>query len=233
MEDVMRRFFRRQSTVVLARLQGKQARKDTRHWTPPGEKALDVQRIFQMNTWDAQLRADIEPILVQLYAEVGRGVFDAFGIADAAFNVHQVEVSRAIERRVNKITNINKTTADAIRTQISSGELAGESIPDIASRVRSAFSDASTYRSRLIARTEVVGGSNEGNHLAAKQSGVVQTKQWLSAHDARVRPEHVAMDGETVLLANDFSNGLQFPEEPNCRCVCIFSDEAPAEAILG
>jgi len=43
-------------------------------------------------------------------------------------------------------------------------------------------------------------------------------KQWITARDDRVRDEHAAMDGETVPLDGMFSNGMEGPGEPNCRC---------------
>ena len=73
-----------------------------------------------------------------------------------------------------------------------------------------------------VARTEVTKAANFGTHEAAKQSGVVKTKLWLSSRDDRVRDEHEAIDGETVKLDGTFSNGLEYPSEPMCRCVLTF-----------
>lgn len=44
---------------------------------------------------------------------------------------------------------------------------------------------------------------------------------WISQRDDRVRDEHAQLDGEIVLLDNQFSNGLDYPQEPNCRCAIV------------
>jgi len=92
----------------------------------------------------------------------------------------------------------------------------------IAQNLRSFYSDRSRYKAMRVARTEVTKASGFGNVEAAKQSGVVQKKTWITSRDDRVRDEHEAMDGETVNLNAAFSNGLDYPSEPMCRCVTSF-----------
>jgi SPP1 gp7 family putative phage head morphogenesis protein len=55
----------------------------------------------------------------------------------------------------------------------------------------------------------------------------VKAKTWQATRDARTRPEHAAMHGETVTVDETFSNGEDAPGEPNCRCTLLFelSDE--------
>jgi hypothetical protein len=43
-------------------------------------------------------------------------------------------------------------------------------------------------------------------------------KEWVTQGDDRVRDEHAAMEGERVPRDDNFSNGLDYPSEPNCRC---------------
>ncbi len=96
---------------------------------------------------------------------------------------------------------------------------------EIARNLRKFYSDRSPYKVMRVARTEVTKASGFGNLEAARQSGVVQKKTWLTSRDDRVRDEHEAMDGETVGLNEMFSNGLQHPDEPMCRCVLTFQSE--------
>lgn len=64
-----------------------------------------------------------------------------------------------------------------------------------------------------------------GSHDAAKASGLVR-KTWIHVGGATSRPEHEAMDGETVGLDELFSNGLRWPGDPtggpedNAECHC-------------
>jgi SPP1 gp7 family putative phage head morphogenesis protein len=62
---------------------------------------------------------------------------------------------------------------------------------------------------------------------AAENGGTV-TKRWLSAGDGRVRPAHRALNGEVRGIDEAFSNGLQHPAEPNCRCTTVMSLEEAA-----
>lgn len=244
-DDTMRKFFLRQQKVVVARLAGKQGRRGTRHWKEldgtVGTKMIDIASIFESAKWDAELRADIEPILVRLFKEVGDATVANLTV-DGVFNLHNPVVTEAISRRVNKISSINATTEGAIREEIKAGELAGESITDIAKRVSGVFSDASTSRARMIARTETIGASNEGSYIAATDSGVVATKAWLATEDDRTRPTHIEAEADgDIAMDETFSNGLLYPGDPdgdageviNCRCTSVFSaggDAAGEEA---
>jgi len=84
------------------------------------------------------------------------------------------------------------------------------------------YSRFPSWRTELIARTEATAANNEGMIEGFRQSGVANGKEWINAGDDRVRPEHqdgVGVGGEIVALNATFSNGLGFPQEPNCRCV--------------
>lgn len=95
-----------------------------------------------------------------------------------------------------------------------------------------------TYRRKAIslnaetnARTATLDAYKEGQRLAwqqARDSGVIPpgtelTKTWKGVMDLRERPEHVAMQGETVPFDQHFSNGEMNPGDStyNCRCVAI------------
>ena len=86
-------------------------------------------------------------------------------------------------------------------------------------RVKETYNQYPTYRLDLIARTESTFANNEGFLDAYKQSDIVQGKEWIATLDDRTRDEHAMLDGEIVELNQSFSNGLQYPQEYNCRCV--------------
>jgi SPP1 gp7 family putative phage head morphogenesis protein len=100
--------------------------------------------------------------------------------------------------------------------------MAGDGIRDLSARIEDVYGEFSTYRSELIARTEATTANNLGMVEAFRQSNVANAKEWINAGDSRVRDEHenvIGVGGEIVGLDSDFSNGLGFPQEPNCRCV--------------
>jgi SPP1 gp7 family putative phage head morphogenesis protein len=85
--------------------------------------------------------------------------------------------------------------------------------------VREVYKQFPDWRAELIARTEATAANNAGFQDAYQQSGVANAKEWIATKDARTRDEHIALDGEVVALGSTFSNGIEFPSEPNCRCV--------------
>lgn len=91
----------------------------------------------------------------------------------------------------------------------------------------------SRSRAKMIARTETTRAWNGAQRRSLSRwqedhgNGAVVTKSWLSARDDRVRPEHVALDGETIKVNERFSNGLTEPGEPNCRCTLVYDITTP------
>lgn len=125
------------------------------------------------------------------------------------------------------VTSIGDTTRDAIERSVTSGLESGASIRDIARNLRDlpAFN---RDRAKLVARTESArvmnGAPTRMLQDREAETGRVFMKTWSTALDDRVRDEHVAMEGESVPVGKEFSNGLEFPSEPNCRCVVTFSE---------
>jgi SPP1 gp7 family putative phage head morphogenesis protein len=94
----------------------------------------------------------------------------------------------------------------------------GLSVDSAAARLRERLGELSRSRSELIARTETHRAAIGAADLQARESGVVRARTWRATNDARTRPEHAAMHGETVGLDEAFSNGEMYPSSPNCRC---------------
>jgi len=148
------------------------------------------------------------------------------------FNLENPKVQAAIlDRATNLATNVGQSSADKITAAVSAGRAAGMGISDIADLVdESVFGGTAASRATTIARTETIGAMNQGEFMSAQESGVVQTKSWLTQGDERVRDSHAEIDGEEVDLGDTFSNGLRFPGDPdglpeeiiNCRCTCLF-----------
>jgi uncharacterized protein with gpF-like domain len=97
-------------------------------------------------------------------------------------------------------------------------------------------------RARLIARTETVTGANQAAYFAAAKSGLLVTKEWLSASDNRTRPDHIAINGRKIGFDDYFTvgtsrmlipgarimeNGLNTPAKNvvNCRCTCLYEPQ--------
>jgi SPP1 gp7 family putative phage head morphogenesis protein len=81
---------------------------------------------------------------------------------------------------------------------------------------------------RMIARTETARALGAGNLATMKEAGFTR-KMWIAGGPPNDRPEHTAIDGETVDIDKPFSIGLMFPGDPragvdqvaNCRCTMV------------
>lgn len=82
------------------------------------------------------------------------------------------------------------------------------------------------------ARTAITSAHSLGKlkgYERAAGMGIDVEKQWLAALDSRTRGSHRHLDGETVKLDAEFSNGLKYPgdsdgpasEVYNCRCTLV------------
>ena len=125
------------------------------------------------------------------------------------------------------ITSILSTNRDAVKQIISAGWEENLSTPEIGRKLRQFYIDGSPFKAMRVARTEVGAAASWGQREAAKQSGIIKGKRWLSSRDERVRDSHVSMDGEEQKLDAPYSNGLMFPGDSSgpteefimCRCV--------------
>lgn len=135
-----------------------------------------------------------------------------------------------LEERGNLITSVPDGVATRIWKKSTSLIEQGTSPEDIGTILRKDFNDLTSYEARTIGRNEVGSGLNGGRFMQMEEEGV-ESREWLSSRDARVRDtptaSHVEMDGEVVGIADTYSNGLRFPQDPegdadeviNCRCL--------------
>lgn len=171
--------------------------------------------------------------------EVAKNIGDDLGGAMTFDLVDQSTIRRlAAEHRnmlpykvINGVKDVRWNVAK-INSEVTQGILQGESIPNIAKRLKNVLgmNESSAIRN---ARTSVTSAQNLGRmdmlHDAAAK-GVIMKKGWSAAHDKRVRPSHQLIDGEFVDIDDEFSNGLEYPGDPdgdpeevyNCRCALIY-----------
>jgi SPP1 gp7 family putative phage head morphogenesis protein len=121
----------------------------------------------------------------------------------------------AEEHAARLVTGIDETTREGLRDLVSQAISGGWSNDELADAIQEAttFGDA---RCEMIARTETAAADIQGNLMGYRESGVVDSKQWLVAQD-EVCEDCQAMDGMVVALDSEFPGGDP-PLHPNCRC---------------
>lgn len=118
-----------------------------------------------------------------------------------------------------------------IASAITQGVLQGESMDQVARRVR-AVADMDYRAAMRTARTAMTSAQNAGRvdaYRRAEGMGIHVRKQWLATLDGRTRHSHRSLDGEVVGMEESFSNGLSYPGDPsgagsevyNCRCTLV------------
>src|SRR3989304_1690960 len=145
------------------------------------------------------------------------------------FSLSDPEALAFLATKNIQIKGIIQTIKDQIRVELMEAYEKGETIDEIAARIRNVF-NMSNSRAKIIARTEILGAAGEGRSLAINRSGY-REKRWFTAMDERVRMAHRAMHGKTVKVGNMWvlpdGSSLRYPGDPQgparqvvqCRCI--------------
>lgn len=187
-----------------------------------------VDAIYTASAWQTVFETVTLPFVTLAYKEAGQAAFVEIGL-EATFNVTNSRAREFLQDKVFKFSEeVNEVTREKIRKALVKGLDAGESIPQISKRIASVFDINRGSRTDKIARTEIVGASNNGTHQGYVDSGIVITEVWIDSQDSVVRtfPHNHKINGEEVALGKRFSNGLLHPHDPggaagnviNCRC---------------
>ncbi len=128
---------------------------------------------------------------------------------------------------------INETTRGKLRESLGEVLQAGGTYTEAYAAVQGVF-EGRRGNAGTIARTEMAGAFNYAGLDAARQSGVVTGKSWLTTDDELVRESHSECEAEGEIAVDDeFTNGLQFPGDPdgdpedvcNCRCTLLYGTD--------
>lgn len=134
--------------------------------------------------------------------------------------------------RITAITNVSRAGARNIISEVIAGNSnlgAGELGRLIAAAIRKEGGIMSTWRARMIARTEVVTAANTGQQVGAEATGVAMVKVWMHSGGKDARVSHQALHGTEVGMDQKFNADgtmLSYPGDPagppehviNCRC---------------
>ena len=155
--------------------------------------------------------------------------------SDIDWDMDYPEVIRFLKHKEVLIKDCIDTVKKRIENQLSLGVKEGETIEELAQRVKDVFNSVSSAGSIRIARTEVIGAMNFGRDEAMKESEF-PNKQWFTSLDERTRESHADAHGQTVGMDESFEVGgeeLEYPGDQsgspenviNCRCIHIPTDE--------
>lgn len=190
------------------------------------DKGTRAEKDVLAFVWDDEKKRLVEVAMPVIEDILERGIEMALELVNGDFTAEHPEAVAWLAQKELKIVGIVDTVKEQIREQILEGMEKGETIAQLAERVKKVFNMAAT-RARTIARTETGGAFNAGHEMTFRNEGV-KKKEWLSAKDDHVRDHH-RIDGEIVGINERFSNGLRYPGDPegeasniiNCRCLLL------------
>lgn len=192
-----------------------------------GEKSVSDVNDLNYEAEASAIRKNSEIIYRKSILEGVAALVEEIGF-DISLDLSDPIVIEYLKNKILKVVGIQRTIKRQLAKTLAVGTEEGESIDQMADRVRSVF-NASARRAKTIARTEVVGSSNFGRTVAIRRSGF-EYKKWYTAKDERVRPHHVAMHNKTIRTDQVWIVGgqkLRYPgdysgppgEIINCRCI--------------
>ena len=130
---------------------------------------------------------------------------------------------KAIDRAKDTAWNREQFTKD-----VTSGILQGKAPRELAKTIKHTMglNQVSAIRNARTAITSAQNGGRMDGYNRLASLGVQMQKEWMATLDGRTRDSHRDLDGERVPYDKPFSNGLQFPGDPqgagrevwNCRC---------------
>jgi HK97 family phage portal protein len=177
-----------------------------------------------------RMRAIVEPLLLSTGGQAVRTLSARIGVG---FDLLQPGLMDYAAREADFLAGVmGETTSRLVVDAVQKGLAEGDTIGRMIDRL----SDSPAFgpdRAALVARTETTRAWNGAQRATASRfqadSGRQVFKTWLSSQDGRVREEHQALDGEQRPIDEPFSNGLQAPGEPNCRCTLTYAVARPIE----
>lgn len=178
----------------------------------------------------AMTREQLQDFLTSVWTRGGETTAAALGVG---FDVFELDILVAMDQRLTVLADkVTATTRQVLEDRVLlQGVANGESVEELAARVRAAFTDLSTWRATMIARTETVGGFNAASRATAVTTGLVTARVWLATGDRRTRDSHVMLDGERITgMHTRYANGCLHPGDPTgppeetiqCRCVEVY-----------
>lgn len=202
------------------------------------------------NEWDALVAKNVLPAVDAAFTKRFVDVVHVFGETIDPDSYRSAFMQTVKDRLAPSMWA--NDTFEYVRGVVDDGVRDGDSVDTISGRLQQLLRIDATvdgqpvwdWQVQRIARTEAMAVYNGGGFNAAKaiedETGRGAFKQWLATKDPRTRHSHMAADGQTVPLTQQFDVGgasLLFPGDPTgpaneviqCRCTTLFLSAEEAE----
>jgi hypothetical protein len=182
-----------------------------------GVKAAGAADWWDGERWDRELADDLYRLSVLVTKSVAASTLDSIGFSPNEFDVDQT-LEWLKEAMARSASSLNAATKQQIEDALKAN--------DVPAQLDSVFS-SQEGRATMVAVSTLTLVAGFAAIQAAKQAVGEDraTKTWLTGPNPR--PAHQKMDGETVFLNENFSNGAAWPGDgtalgpedlSNCNC---------------
>jgi SPP1 gp7 family putative phage head morphogenesis protein len=171
--------------------------------------------IFNPSLEASLFKAGLLPIIRDIFMEQGQDTMDTFELGKFNFTS---AMETSLQKRADMFSeSIINTQSERLQKEFNQSIENQEPREKLVERISNLYQEISEAKAEMIARTEVHSAMQDSNFEAYKQGGL-NIKIWVAVGDERTREEHLSLDGEERPINMPFSNGLMYPNEPNCRC---------------
>jgi HK97 family phage portal protein len=189
----------------------------------------------EVGQWLKRLNKMLTPEAQRILKEAFQKFVNENEIDGLVFSPNSPRVRETVQKIVSASENIPLKIKEKINKTLQEGVKMNETPSELAGRIEKYFSKTNSAQAIRVARTVSNSAVNEGNNVAAQESGIFKRKMWLTQRDGRVRDSHWEMDGVKVLVSEKFSlknpnSNLNVPGDPlgnveqivNCRCTAVY-----------
>jgi HK97 family phage portal protein len=208
--ETIAKFFARQGAAIASALGAEKSR---------GVLKAAVPDVFDTERWNGELAADLLLMSTPIAVTAARDTMQQIGLEPGDFDPYVMSGWLAAHA-AGVAKGLNAATAGDLATAIDAAESAADAIV----AVNALFDTWQNGRAQQIATTLTSSMSGFGTvEVGRHHGGSDATKTWVTGDNPR--PEHAALDGETVPIDGEFSDGSRWPggsgnaaDDSNCNC---------------
>ena len=208
-----------------------------KHWSDMKKDASE--QLLKVNqTATAYVNDQLPTVYVRNYNQVANGINGqikgySFELVDSSTIRRLAADNKTLlpYKYIDGVKDVRWNT-QKVNSEILQGILQGDSIPNMAKRLRK-VTEMNRNSAIRNARTTCTSAENKGRMDMlhdAENKGVKTQKGWLAKNDSRTRDSHAELNVVFVDIDDKFDNGLEYPGDPNgdpaevynCRCTLVY-----------
>ena len=166
-------------------------------------KAVAADFLFDLGRFAQSLTATMRGVGMTALQTAGDQVYKELR-KDDVWKMPPGKALDFLRQRDNRIVGASEEIFAQVKASLEEGIQDGDTMAELAGRVRGQFNKLSNGRAWTIASTETGAAYGVARQEAMRSAGV-QFKRWLTSGNSNVRAAHAAMNGAVVPIDEDFA----------------------------